>query len=159
MYKQLNMDLQYTILYKFYCRIGVIRSMNLMGIIRKTRNVLKNLRFCGKEKHFTFQITSILKRLTLTRLQAFTSRIITFKIFNSSSCSCVDHHFFIFFLLPSTNLDSSGDENLFHKSRKFSETSDFFLLTEFLGVVTEKRECVPGGLFSLECPPGGRQMF
>ena len=47
---------------------------NLFGIIRKTRN----LKFCGKRKNYTLQLTSILKRLTLTQLQAFTSRILRF---------------------------------------------------------------------------------
>ena len=54
---------------------------NLIGIIRKTRNVFKKLRFCGKRKNCTQQLTSILKRLTLTRLQAFTSQIVNFKSF------------------------------------------------------------------------------
>ena len=68
---------------------------------QKTRNVFENLRFCGKRKNCSIQLTSILKRLTLTRLQVFTSRIVTFKIFNSSPPFCVDHHFlYTFSFLP-----------------------------------------------------------
>ena len=72
-----------------------------MAIIRKTTNVFKNLRFCGKRKNYTLQLTSILKRLTLTRLQAFTLRIVTLKIYNSSLRFCVDHRFlYPFSFLP-----------------------------------------------------------
>ena len=35
---------------------------NPMGIVRKTMNVFKNSRFCGKRKDCTRQLTSILKR-------------------------------------------------------------------------------------------------
>ena len=112
--------------------------------------------FCGRRKDGTRQLSSILKRLTLTRLQTFTSRIVTFKILTQVPLS-VWIIIFISYLLPPTSLDSSGDKNLFHQSRTCSGTSDFFPSTESLGVVTE--ECIPGYLFSLECPPGGRQMF
>ena len=45
------------------------------------------------------------------KVQAFTSPIVTFKIFNSSSFRC-GSPFFIPFLLPPTSLDPSGDDNL-----------------------------------------------
>ena len=67
--------------------------------------------------------------------------------------------FFTFFFLPPTKLDCSGDENLFHQYRTCSAKSDFFPQTESLGVVTEERECIPGGLFCYECPPNGYQML
>ena len=89
---------------------------NLVEIIRKTRNMFKNFRFCGKRKNCSLQLISILKRLTLTRLEAFTSQIVTFKILTQVSPS-YGSPFFIFFLLPSTGLAPSGDENLFHQSR------------------------------------------
>ena len=94
---------------------------------QKTRNVFENLRFCGKRKNCSIQLTSILKRLTLTRLQVFTSRIVAFKIFNSSLRFCaLPHSNFISFLLPSTSLDSSADENLFHQSRACSGRPNSF---------------------------------
>ena len=85
--------------------------------------------------------------------------LLALKIFNSSPRIGIDHHFLITFLLPLTSLDSSGDENLFTRSRTCSGTFDFFSLTESMGVVTEERECITGGIISLECPPGCRQMF
>ena len=36
----------------------------LIGSIRKTRNVFKNLRFCGKRNNCTPQLTSVLKRIS-----------------------------------------------------------------------------------------------
>ena len=39
-----------------------LERSNLIGIIRKTRNVFKKLRFGGKTKNWTLQLTSILKR-------------------------------------------------------------------------------------------------
>ena len=62
--------------------IGVTRSRKIESDknFRKTRNVFKNLRFCEKRKNCPRQLTRILKRLTLTRLQAFISRMVTFKI-------------------------------------------------------------------------------
>ena len=98
---------------------------NRIGIIRKTRNLFKNLRFCRKRKNCSLQLTSILKHLTLTRLQAFTSRIVTFKILTQIPFPC-GSPFFISFLLPSASLDSPVDENLFHQSRTCNGTSDFF---------------------------------
>ena len=74
----------------------------------------------------TLQLTSMLKRLTLTRLQAFSSRIATFKMLKSNPRFGVDHHFFISFLLPPTSLDSFENETLFHQSRTCNGTSDFF---------------------------------
>ena len=62
------------------------------------------------------------------------------------------------FIFSPTSLDSSGDKNLFHH-RTCSGTSDFFLLTESLRVVTEEKECILGGFYSLECPLSGQQMF
>ena len=52
--------------------------------------MLKNLRVCGKSKGCTRQLTSILKRLTITRLQACCSRIVVLKIRNSSPRLGVD---------------------------------------------------------------------
>ena len=60
-----------------------------------------NLRFCGKGKNCTLQLTIILKRLTLTRLQAFTSQIVTFKILTQVLFYCVDPLFYI--LSPSSH--------------------------------------------------------
>ena len=57
-----------------------IGRSNLIGIIRKTRNLFKNLRFCGKRKNRCLQLANILKSLTLKRLQAFISRIVIVKI-------------------------------------------------------------------------------
>ena len=89
---------------------------------QKKRNVFKNLKFCGERKNCTLQLTGILKRLTLTRLQAFTSQIVTFKIltqvpisvwittpfvkhtyFLEQTCSVISNSFISFFkqtLLP-----------------------------------------------------------
>ena len=60
--------------------------------IRKTRNVFKNLRFCGKRKNCTLRLTRI---LTFTRLQAFCLQLVTFKILNSSPSFGVDRHFYM----------------------------------------------------------------
>ena len=117
--------------------------------------MFKNVRVCDKAKNCTLQLTSVLKRLILARLQAFSSRIVTFKIFNTSTCFCVDHHFlYSFSFLPRVWLLPA-----MKASPTCSGTSDFFLLTESLGVVTEEREYIPGGFFSLICPPSGHQML
>ena len=87
---------------------GVIISIRMESDsdIRKTRNVFKNLRFCGK-------INKYIETLIFTRLKAFYSQIVTFKMVNSSPRFGVDHHFlygFSFFprawLLPGMQISS-----------------------------------------------------
>ena len=110
-----------------------------------------------KEKlHST--INKYIETFDINMITSFYFKIATFKILTQVFIS-VWITIFIFIFLPPTNLNYSWDRNLFHKSRTDSGTSDFFLLTESLRVITEEKECVPGGLFSLECPPHGHQMF
>ena len=92
------------------CWIGVTRSRKIESdrSYQKNKERIQELKGLWKRKNCILQLTSILKRLTLIRLQAFTSRMIvhevkvkTFKIFNSCPRFCVDLHFlFPFSFLP-----------------------------------------------------------
>ena len=127
---------------------------NLIGIIRKTRIVFKKLRFCGKRKNCSLQLTSILKRFTLTRLQAFPSRIVTFKILTYVSVSVRMTIFYMISPSP-TSLDPSADENFFRRSRTGSGRR-VLSIDQVSGAGNRIGESILGDLFSLECPPDGR---
>ena len=140
-----------------WCCIGVTRSRKIEPDrdIRKTRNVFKNLRFCAKGKDCARQLTCILKRLTLIRLQTFTSLMVTFKILNSNPCYGVDRHFLYEFSFHH-ELGSFRNANFFHQSltdRRPSLEKSPGLVTESPGVVL-KRGRVYLRVFSLGCPLG-----
>ena len=109
----------------------------------------------NKKENSTLQINNNIDMLTIKTITRF--------YFTNYYFSCVKlpfpfrcgSPFFIWFLLPPTSLAPSGHANSFHQSL----TSEVSLLTESLGLVTGKGKSKPAGFFSLECPPGVRQML
>ena len=73
---------------------GVTRSKKTESDrdIRKARNVFTNLRFCGKRKDCTKQLTSILKLWHSHDYKSFCLQLVTFEMLNSSSHFGVDRH-------------------------------------------------------------------
>ena len=89
--------------YKFCCYIGVARSRKIGSDrdFQKNKERVQEFKVLWKKENCTLQLTSLLKRSTLTRLHAFTSRIVTSKMLNSSPGFGVDRHFlYLFSFLP-----------------------------------------------------------
>ena len=142
-----------------YMEVTRSRQIESDSIYLKNKERVQELRILWKKKKLHFTNNKYIETFDINTIISFYFTNSHFKDFNSSPTFLCGSPFFIFFLLPLTSLNSSGDENLFHQSRNYSRTFDFSPLTESLGVVTEERECIPGGLFSLECPDTGHQMF
>ena len=131
-----------------------LERSNLIRIIRKTRNVFKNLRFCGKRI-----INKYIETLTFTRLQTCCSQIVTFDILNSSPGFGVDRHFYMVSLF--------SHELGFFRECKTSSANPVhspvrpisFQLTESLGLLLKRGGVYLLVVFSLERAPGDHQMW
>ena len=66
---------------------------------------------------------------------------------------------FIWFLLPPTSLSPSGDVKPLPPIRYVHRDVRFLFIDGIYATGTEERRYIPAGLFSLECPPDGCQMF
>ena len=89
--------------YDSCCYIGVTRSRRIESDrdYQKSKERVQELKVLCKGKNCILQSSSILKRLTLTRLPPFTSQIVTSKILTQVPFFCVDHHFlYSFSFLP-----------------------------------------------------------
>ena len=141
----------------FLWRLGVTRSRKIEPDrdYQKNKERVQKLTVLWKKEKLYSTIKKYIETLIFTWLQAFCSQIVTFKMLNSSSGFGVDRHFYM--VSP-----SSHELGSFRECKCLSRTGRgvrVLSIDRISELVTEEGLSIPVGLFSLECPPGGRQMY